>query len=120
MSFKFEKLLVWQRAIALSNSIDTLIRNFPSDEKYVQSSQMRRASDSISLNIAEGSTGQSDKEFARFLGIALRSALEVVTCLYLGKGRSIISERDFTFHYKELNEIVKMIQSLRRSLSTVD
>ena len=108
--------MVWQRAIELSNSIDKLTRTFPKEEVFVLSSQMKRAADSISLNIAEGSTGQSNKEFNRFLGIALRSALEVVTCLYLGKGRHLIKEKDFKFHYVELNEIVKMIQALRKTL----
>jgi len=117
MAFKFENLLVWQSAVELSNSIDSLTKEFPTEEKYVLSSQIKRASDTISLNIAEGSTGQSNKEFGRFLGIALRSAIEVVTCLHLGKGRGVIGEQDFKFHYKELTEIIRMIQGLRNSLA---
>ena len=117
MAFKFENLLVWQKAIELSNSVDSLTKEFPVEERYVLSSQIKRASDSISLNIAEGSTGQSDKEFNRFLGIALRSAIEVVTCLHLGKGRGVISNDRFEIHYTDLTEIIKMIQGLRKSLS---
>ena len=117
MAFKFENLLVWQRAVELSNSIDSLTKEFPTEEKYVLSSQIKRASDTIPLNIAVGSTGQSNKEFGRFLGIALRSAIEVVTCLHLGKGRGVIGEQDFKFHYKELTEIIRMIQGLRNSLA---
>ena len=48
---------------------------------YILASQIKRAADSVSLNIAEGSTGQSNPEFARFLGIALRSNIEVVGCI---------------------------------------
>ncbi|MEP1097296.1 MAG: four helix bundle protein [Cyclobacteriaceae bacterium] len=116
MAFKFEQLKVWQRAIDLSGNISELVKKFPKEEKYVLSSQIKRATDSIALNIAEGSTGQSNKEFARFLGIALRSGIEVVSCLYLGKKRNIVSEKDFMKLYQELEEIIKMIQGLRKTL----
>ena len=116
MAFKFEKLKVWQRAIELSNQIDMLTKTFPKEEVYILTSQIKRATDSIALNIAEGSTGQSNKEFNRFLGYALRSGIEVVSCLYLAKGRNLINEKQFNKHYDELTEIVKMIQGLRNSL----
>lgn len=116
MAFKFEKLKVWQRAIELSNEIDMLTKTFPKEEVYILTSQIKRATDSIVLNIAEGSTGQSNKEFNRFLGYALRSGIEVVSCLYLAKGRNLINEKQFGKHYDELTEIVKMIQGLRNSL----
>lgn len=116
MAFKFEKLKVWQRGIELSNEIDMLTKTFPKEEVYILTSQIKRATDSIALNIAEGSTGQSNKEFNRFLGYALRSGIEVVSCLYLAKGRNLINEKQFSKHYDELTEIVKMIQGLRNSL----
>ncbi len=116
MAFKFEDLKVWQRAIDFSGEVDGLTKRFPVEEKYVLTSQIKRAADSIALNIAEGSTGQSDKEFSRFLGIALRSGIEVVSCLYLGKRRNLISDGDFDRLYKELEEITKMIQGLRNRL----
>ena len=116
MAFKFEKLKVWEKAIDLSVEINDLTKKFPKEELYVLTSQIKRASDSIALNIAEGSTGQSNKEFKRFLSIALRSAIEVVTCLYLAKGRKIIKEDEFNIFYHKLTEIVKMIQALRNSL----
>tara|TARA_R110002049_G_C8753805_1_gene528178 strand:+ start:268 stop:462 length:195 start_codon:yes stop_codon:yes gene_type:complete len=62
MPFKFEKLEVWQLAMDLSNKVYDLIENLPATEPFNLSSQIRRAVTSISLNIAEGSTGQSDSE----------------------------------------------------------
>jgi four helix bundle protein len=58
MAFKFEKLKVWQRAVDLSGEIYELIERFPKKEMFVLTSQIQRASDSIALNIAEGSTGK--------------------------------------------------------------
>jgi four helix bundle protein len=116
MAFKFEELKVWQRALEFTFDIDMLIRTFPSEEKFALASQIKRAADSVVLNIAEGSTGQTNKEFARFLGIALRSGVEVVACLHLGKRRKIISEDNFSRLYAEVEEIVRMIQGLRKSL----
>lgn len=68
MAFKFEKLKVWLEAMELSGDISDLVKKFPKDELYVLTSQLKRAGDSISLNIAEGSTGQTDPEFSKFLG----------------------------------------------------
>lgn len=58
MAFKFEKLLVWQRAIDLSEAVYLLTKTFPVEERFVLSSQIQRAADSVSLNIAEGSTAK--------------------------------------------------------------
>jgi four helix bundle protein len=116
MAFKFENLKVWQRAIELTGEIDVLTKSFPKGEVYILTSQIKRAADSIALNIAEGSTGQSDKEFSRFLGFALRSGIEVVSCLYIARRRKIIENETFDKLYNELSEIIKMIQALRNSL----
>ena len=85
MSFKFEKLIVWQKSVDLSYDVLELTRSFPKDELFILTAQIKRAADSVSLNIAEGSTGQSNAEFNKFLGYALRSNIEVVGCLYLGQ-----------------------------------
>ena len=66
MAFRFEDLLVWQRAMDLNDQINTLTKNFPKDELYILTSQIKRASDSVVLNIAEGSTGQSKAVFKYF------------------------------------------------------
>ena len=116
MAFKFEKLKVWNKAIELSWHVHELTRTFPREELYVLTAQMKRAADSIALNIAEGSTGQSNREFKQFAGIAVRSAIEVVSCLYLGKRRSLIGEERFQFLYGELSVLIKMLQALRNSL----
>ncbi|MGN7786948.1 four helix bundle protein [Niabella sp. 22666] len=116
MSFKFEKLIVWQKAVDLSFEADCLARLFPIDERFALASQIRRAADSVSLNIAEGSTGQSNAEFKRFLNIALRSNIEVVGCLHLGKRRNIIPADSFNSLYKLCEEILVMINALKNSL----
>ena len=116
MSFKFEKLIVWQKALELSEIVNQVTKNFPKEEMYILSSQIKRAADSVSLNIAEGSTGQSNAEFARFVGIALRSNIEVVGCIYIAKRRNIISEENYSDIYRRCEEILVMLNSLRNSL----
>lgn len=66
----------------------------PDEEKYNLSSQLKRASTSIALNIAEGSTGQSNAEQSRFLSFAIRSHVEVVACLRLIQERNYIDRND--------------------------
>jgi four helix bundle protein len=116
MAFKFEELRVWQKSVELTTLIDEIANKFPKKELYNLSSQIRRAADSVSLNIAEGSTGQSNPEFKRFLGMSLRSGIEVIGCIHLAKQRNIIKEAEFTKIYLEYEQLIKSIQALRKSI----
>lgn len=104
MGFKFEKLNVWNNAMEFGELINKLTDKFPKKEIYNLLSQIRRAGDSIALNIAEGSIGQSNSEQKKFIGYSIRSLAEVITCLYKAKLRSYISENEFRklydFSYK--------------------
>ncbi len=66
MAFKFEQLLVWRKAIDLTGIVHELTLRFPKDELFILTSQIKRAADSIALNIAEGSTGQANPEYKNF------------------------------------------------------
>lgn len=117
MPFKFESLRVWQKSIDLADEVDKLTRTFPKEETYILISQMKRAADSISLNIAEGSTGQSNPEFRKFLNYALRSNIEVVNCLHLTSRRGYISKEVFDKFYKNCEEILAMLSALKKTLN---
>lgn len=80
-------------------NIFKLSQNFPKDEVFNVTSQIRRASDSVALNISEGSILQSKPEFKKFLGYSIRSLAETVTCLYKAKNRNYISEEEFNTIY---------------------
>jgi four helix bundle protein len=116
MKFKFEDLKVWQKALDLTLEIDQLTRKFPKEELYILTSQIKRAADSIALNIAEGSTGQTNPEFKRFLSFSIRSGIEVVGCLHIGKRRGIVSDEDFIRLIEITTEIIKMLNGLKNSL----
>lgn len=80
-TYKFKNLAVWQNAIKFVSEIYHLTSNFPPEERFGLSDQLRRAAISIVLNIAEGSGCGSDPEFVRFLRMAQRSAFEIVAGL---------------------------------------
>ncbi len=92
--YKFQSLFVYQLALDYIDQIYEIVVNLPVGERYNLSSQIIRAATSIALNIAEGSTGQSDKEQIRFLSLALRSYLETVACLDLIERREYLSTND--------------------------
>jgi four helix bundle protein len=79
-------------------------------------SQIKRAADSVVLNIAEGSTGQTKPEFKRFLNIALRSSIEVVACLMMSKERNYINESQYQNLYNEYEILCKMITKFRDNI----
>ncbi|WP_339867748.1 four helix bundle protein [uncultured Algoriphagus sp.] len=116
MAFKFEKLIIWQKAMDLNEVIFVITKGFPSDERFNLISQMRRAADSVALNIAEGSTSQSNPEYQRFLNYSIRSIVEVVSALFISKRRNYIAEEVFQSTYNQCEELVKMIQSLKNKL----
>ncbi len=118
MAFKFEKLIVWQKAMDLDDLVFQITKTFPIEEKYNLISQMRRAADSVALNIAEGSTSQSNAEYRRFLTYSIRSVVEVVSALFIAKRRNYITEELFQSTYLQCEELVKMIQSFKNKLTS--
>jgi four helix bundle protein len=79
--YSFEKLEIWQLSLDLVEKIYDVTERLPEDEKFGLISQLKRASVSVSLNIAEGRGSDSDLEFRRFLGIALKSLIEIIACM---------------------------------------
>ena len=114
--FKFEKLIIWEKAMDLGEEINTMTFNFPDKEKYNLSSQIRRAADSIALNISEGAIGQSNPEQYKFMGYAIRSLAEVVTCLYKAKRRNYITNNNFITHYDYSFNLMNMMIAFRKNL----
>ena len=100
MAFKFENLEVWKLSLEYCDQIYRIVNLLPGKEEYNLKTQMRRAVTSICLNIAEGSTSQSDPEFGRFIGMAIRSRIEVIASLHLVKRRGYIDEKTFTHAYE--------------------
>ncbi len=113
MDFKFEKLTIWQKAMDFGESINKLTRKFPNEEVYNLSSQIRRAADSIALNISEGSIGQTNLEFKKFMGYSIRSLAEVVTCLHKAKRREYISQDEFIIHYEIAYNLMNMMVAFK-------
>jgi len=116
MSFKFEKLIIWQKAMDFGEDIFEISKQFPKLELYNLSSQILRAGDSIALNISEGSIEQSNKEFNRFLGYSVRSLAEVVTCLHKAKRRNYIDNDTFKTLYDRSYHLMNMIISFKTKL----
>ena len=118
--FGFERLDVWQKAIGFADLVYSSTRNFPVDERFGFTNQLRRASVSISSNIAEGSAGVSRKDFARFLEIAGGSAYEVISQAFIARNQGFLSTDDFDVLYSGAEEIGRMLSGLRRSLADAE
>lgn len=100
VKFKFEKLTIWQQAMDYGETINRLALSFPKHEAFNLSEQIRRAIDSIALNISERAIGRSTPVFKRFQGFSIRSSDEVVTCLYKAKRCNYNPEQEFSEHYE--------------------
>ena len=114
--FKFERLDVWNLAMKLGEDLNGELYKFPKHEKYNLASQMLRAVDSVALNIAEGSIGQTNPEFKRFLSYAIRSTAETVTCLIKAMRRGYLDQSSFDTYYDQCYEIINKLVALRRSI----
>ena len=93
-----------------------LSKSFPKEEIYNLTSQIRRAVDSIALNISEGSIVQSIPEFQRFMGYAIRSLAETITCLHKAKRRNYIDNEQFEKIYKDAFDLMNMMIAFRNKL----
>jgi four helix bundle protein len=116
MSYKFQRLKVYHLALDYSDKVYGLSRNLPVSERFNLQSQMERAATSIILNIAEGSTGQSNAEQNRFLGLALRSYLETIACLDIIERQGYLASVALAKVRDHGHELVIKLQAFRKSL----
>lgn len=114
--FIFESLTVYQKSLSFINQIYSLTKNWPKTELFSLTDQIRRASTSIALNIAEGSS-RSRKDFSHFLDISKGSCFETTAILHIALSQSYITETQYRSCYQQLEELVKIIQGLKKSLS---
>jgi len=114
--FTFEKLDVWQKAIAFADAVYARTKAYPSDERFGLTNQMRRAAVSISSNLAEGTSRTSKQDFARFIEIATGSVFEVVSQSFISRRQGFLNEAAFQAIYTDAEELGKMLSGLRSSI----
>jgi four helix bundle protein len=115
---QFKNLEIWKRSRYFCSKIYAVTSNFPDNEKFGITNQLRRASVSIPSNIGEGSSRASNKEFSRFLEIAIGSAYEIETQLLISNDLDFLEFDTLKILLYELEEIVKMISKFRSTLKT--
>ena len=113
----FKKLEIWRRAVTLVTEVYKLTHTYPEYEVFGLSSQTRRAATSIPLNISEGSAKSSDKDFARFLEMAIGSSFELETSLIIACNLEYISKDVIKEYQGKIVELQKMIFSFINGLN---
>ena len=117
-TYSFEKLHVWQNSRELTKKIYLYTKTYPAEEKFGLVSQMRRAVISISSNLAEGSSRQSQKDQSHFYNMAYSSAMELLSQALLSFDLEYINEEKYTNTRESIEQITNQINSLRKSIST--
>lgn len=113
--FSFEKLIAWQKSRELALLIFKTTKQFPKDELFGLTSQMRRCSISISSNLAEGSGRNSFKDKARFTEIAYSSSLELLNQIILSFDFEYISETEYHQIREKITDVNMLIDGLYKS-----
>lgn len=112
----FKELNVWQKSINLATDIYDLTTQYPKQETYGLTSQIRKSAISISSNIAEGAGRFSKKEFRHFLNIAYGSAFELETQLIISKNLKYVDDDTFEPLNNKITDIQKMLYKLIESI----
>lgn len=108
----YKNFQVWQKSHQLTLDVYKVVRNFPKEEMFGLTSQMKRASSSIPMNIAEGCGRNSDRDFARFLIISFGSANELEYQIILSIDLNFISFEQGQILLIQIEEIKKMLNGL--------
>ncbi|WP_203257551.1 four helix bundle protein [Hyunsoonleella ulvae] len=119
IKFNFEDLKVYQKALDFIDDTYKMTKDFPKSENYALSSQFKRASISIALNIAEGA-GDTNAQFNRYLNIASGSIKECVVCSTIAKRLDYLDKEEDYSNRVKLEELSKMTSSLQKYLKSND
>jgi len=112
----FTQLKVWQKAHSFTVNLYKITKDFPSEEKFGLTNQIRRASVSIESNISEGCGRNGDKEFSRFLDIAQGSACEVKCQVLIARDLGYLDISKSELLTDKINEISRMLNALNQKL----
>ena len=112
----FKKLEIWKRSVDLVTEIYLLTQVYPKEEIFGLTAQTRRAATSIPLNISEGSAKSSNKDFARFLEMAVGSSFELETALIVACNLEYINSNVLEEKQAKVNELQRMINAFKDSL----
>jgi four helix bundle protein len=113
----FKNLKVWQKSVDVAVKVYHTTKEFPSEKKFGMTSQMRRASVSISSNIAEGTAKSTSKSFVNSLDISLGESYELETQVIIAKLVGLLDEEKFTQLDADISEVQRMINGF---ISTVE
>ena len=115
MVFRYRKFKVYQDALALHSKAAHLAETFPKAYWHL-ADQLRRAALSVPLNIAEGSAKESDRDFNRYIAMALGSINESVACCEVAVAEKLISEREFSDLESRALEVCNQLGGLSKKL----
>ncbi|ACB75301.1 four helix bundle protein [Opitutus terrae] len=113
--FNFERLEVWQKSINYAGTVYAFTQGFPRSELFGLTNQIRRAANSVSSNIAEGSA-RPRADYAKFVGYAAGSLYETVTQATIARNEGFLTTEDYQKLYALAEEISRMLSGLRGSL----
>ena len=114
--FNFEKLVAWQKGLSFADRVYAITKQFPSDERFGLTLQMRRASVSLVSNLAEGSSRFSAADFARFIEIATGSLYEVVSQAHIANRQTWMNDSDLNGLLQTAEELSRMLSGLRGAI----
>ncbi len=115
--YSFEILEIWHLLLELIEKVCSLTKLLLVKEKYELSNQVKRAVTSMSLNIAEGREANTDAEFRRYLGISLKSLIEVLSCLKICERLQFITAEDVRDIYELCDKLEAKIRAFRNTLN---
>lgn len=113
----FKDIKVWQKSVDLAVKVYHITKEFPSEEKFGMTSQMRRASVSIPSNIAEGTAKSTSKSFVNYLDISLGESYELETQAIIANLVGLLDKEQFTSLESDISEVQRMINGF---ISTVE
>lgn len=113
----YNELFVWQKSMELVTAVYKATHNFPKEEIYGLTSQIRRCAVSIPSNIAEGFGRKSQQDFVRFLKISMGSLFELQTQLRIAKNLEYLEEGIFLSVFEETREIERMLSAFIQSIT---
>jgi four helix bundle protein len=118
MVFRYQKFPVYQEIKNYIKSIYSISTKFPKEEQFGITNQLRRAATSIALNVAEGSDRGSDKDFQRFIQMAIGSLNETAAIFDLALELGFIDQQNYDIMISQAEKIVKQLSGFRKSLGS--